>query len=64
MGKQIIRILKNKADKLREIYPDKFSEDFEKNKDFLKTLDVFDYSKQDRNLCAGYLSREMKKSEK
>ena len=64
MGKQTTRILKNKAEKLIEFYPDKLSTDFEKNKEFLNTLGLFKYSKQDRNLIAGYITKATKKVEK
>lgn len=64
MGKQTTRILKNKAEKLIEIYPGKFGTEFEKNKEFLNTLGLFKYSKHDRNLIAGYIARAAKKSEK
>ena len=64
MGKQTTRILKGKAEKLIEIYPDKFSTEFEKNKEFLNILGLFKYSKHDRNLIAGYIARAAKKSEK
>ena len=64
MGKQTTRILKNKGEKLIDIYPDKFSIDFEKNKEFLNSLGPFKYSKHDRNIVAGYIARAAKKSEK
>ena len=57
MGKQTTRILKGKAEKLYAMYPTEFTEDFEKNKLALNATGLFDYSKTDRNVVAGYISR-------
>ena len=57
MGKQMTRILKGKAEKLYAMYPVEFTEDFEKNKAALNRTGLFDYSKTDRNVVAGYLTR-------
>ena len=54
MGKQRSKILRNKANQLYELYPDKFADDFEKNKQVLKDLGIFN-SAVDRNICAGIL---------
>lgn len=56
MGKQTTGILKKKAEKLYSMYPADFSEDFEKNKEALNSTGLFNYSKKDRNLVAGYIS--------
>ena len=57
MGKQTTGILKRKAEKLYSMYPGEFSNDFEKNKLVLSSTGLFDYSKSDRNIVAGYISR-------
>jgi len=56
MGKQTTGILKKKAKKLYSMYPTEFSEDFEKNKLALNRTGLFNYSKKDRNLVAGFVS--------
>ena len=56
MGKQTTSILKKKAKKLYFMYPTDFSEDFEKNKGVLNQTGLFNYSKKDRNLVAGFIS--------
>lgn len=61
MGKQTTRILKGKAEKLYAMYPTDFTEDFEKNKLALNSTGLFEYSKTDRNVVAGYLARLVKK---
>ncbi|MCK4327200.1 MAG: 30S ribosomal protein S17e [Candidatus Diapherotrites archaeon] len=57
MGKQTTGILKKKAEKLYSMYPIEFGNDFEKNKEILNSTGLFDYSKSDRNIVAGYISR-------
>ena len=57
MGKQTTGILKKKAEKLYSMYPQEFSNDFEKNKEILNSTGLFNYSKSDRNIVAGYISR-------
>jgi ribosomal protein S17E len=55
LGKQKTSILKRKAAKLYELYPEIFSDDFNKNKEALKKLNIFKHSKGDRNMVAGFL---------
>ncbi len=57
MGKLMTRILKGKAKKLKDMYPNDFDENFEHNKETLTKLGFFDYSKTDRNLVAGQIAR-------
>ncbi len=64
MGKQTTGILKTKAEKLYNMYPTEFSEDFEKNKEVLNGTGLFEYSKSDRNIVAGYLSRLIQQKNK
>ncbi len=59
MGKQSTRVLKRKAKQLLDLFPDKFTDDFEHNKNVLKELHIFDYSKKDRNIVAGIITREI-----
>ena len=63
MGKQSSKVLKVKARELYEIYKDKITEEFDKNKAFLNDLHIFDYSKSDRNIVAGFLTK-LKKRDK
>jgi ribosomal protein S17E len=63
MGKQLTNILKSKAEELYAHYPDKFTEDYKENKEVIKKTGLFDYSKRDRNLVAGYITRLKQKEE-
>ena len=54
MGKQRSKILRRKAEELFEMYPEKFSDDFEKNKKELEELKIFP-TKISRNIVAGIL---------
>ncbi|MEM4598197.1 MAG: 30S ribosomal protein S17e [Candidatus Diapherotrites archaeon] len=59
MGKAVPRIIKNRAKELLELYPEKFSTDFEKNKASLKELGV-QLTKLEINLTASYIARLIK----
>lgn len=48
------KILRKKAKELFELYPDKFSNDFEHNKQVLKEMDIFP-TKTPRNIVAGLI---------
>ena len=54
MGQVKNLFIKNLARELVEKYPDKFSEDFQKNKEELEKLIKLE-SKKIRNLLAGYI---------
>ncbi len=56
MGKAVPRIIKNRAKALLEAFPDKFSEDFEQNKQFIRSLQL-PFSKLEINLMAAYIAR-------
>ncbi len=56
MGKAVPKIIKHRAKILMEKFPDKFSDDFEKNKQFLKSLNL-PFSKLEINLMAGFIAR-------
>jgi small subunit ribosomal protein S17e len=62
MGKVRVSIVKRLAKEMLSKYPDRFSEDFEVNKEALSTLAVFP-SKKIRNQVAGYITR-LKKIER
>ncbi|MCD6523014.1 MAG: 30S ribosomal protein S17e [Candidatus Diapherotrites archaeon] len=64
MGKQMSKVLKAKAIKLFSMFPDKFTTDFEKNKQILDEYKIFSYSKVDRNIVAGYITRIKTMTEK
>ena len=55
MGKQSSKILRTKAKELQALYPDKFTTDFDKNKEALNELEIFP-SKISRNIVAGMLT--------
>ena len=61
MGKAVPRGIKVKAEQLLTRFPDDFSEDFEKNKAFLDSLDLGFY-KSTRNLIAGHIVGTKRKS--
>ncbi len=63
MGKQRTRIVKRKAEKVFEKRKDGFTEDFKKNKEVLKGMDL-PLSKVDRNIMAGYLTSLVAKEKK
>jgi small subunit ribosomal protein S17e len=54
--------IKKLAMKLLKVYPDRFSTDFEQNKQVLKELGIID-SKRIRNRVAGYIVRLKKREE-
>ena len=54
MGKQRSKILYRKAQELYDLYPEKFTNDFEENKKVLKEMEVFP-NKVSRNIAAGIL---------
>ena len=57
MGKLLSKNFKNKAEKLFQIYPEKFKDDFGANKSILSQELKLPYSKTIINLMAGYLCR-------
>lgn len=63
MGKQMTRILKTKAKQLYSLYPEKFTDNFGDNKKGIDELSLFGYSKIDRNMVAGFITR-LKANEK
>ncbi len=56
MGKAVPRLIKQRAKKLLEAYPEELSKDFEKNKQFLKSLEL-PFSKTELNLISGFVVR-------
>ena len=56
MGKAVPKGIKRKAEYLLKAYPEKFSKDFEKNKQTLKDLEL-PLSNQSRNWVAGFITR-------
>ncbi len=54
MGKQRSKILHRKSKELYELFPEKFTTDFEENKKALNELDIFP-NKISRNIVAGIL---------
>jgi|GEM_PF-1730594 len=61
MGKAIPRIIKTRAKQILALYPDKFSTDFAKNKEFLRSLKV-QLTKLEINLTASYIARLLKQN--
>ncbi|MCX6798623.1 MAG: 30S ribosomal protein S17e [Candidatus Diapherotrites archaeon] len=60
MGKAVPKSIKMRAEVLLLRFPDKFSGDFEKNKEIVNQLDL-PFSKFDRNMVAGFITRTMNK---
>lgn len=58
MGKAVPKAIKARAETLIKMFPGKFSKDFEKNK---RVIDAFElqFSKTDRNIIAGFITRKM-----
>lgn len=63
MGKAISHAVKVKARDIVEIFPDQFSKDFRKNKEFYNSLNL-PFSKVTGNLICGMITRTFKKKEK
>jgi small subunit ribosomal protein S17e len=61
MGRIKSKWMKTVASRLIEAHPDKFSKDFDNNKDALNELNLFD-EKRARNKIAGTLVKKMKKT--
>ncbi|MCX8158317.1 MAG: 30S ribosomal protein S17e [Candidatus Diapherotrites archaeon] len=61
MGKAVPKIIKTRALQLIELYKDKFTTDFYKNKEFVKSLEL-PLSKTTVNKIVGYITRVMKKA--
>ena len=62
MGKQLTGVLKSKAKSIYGNNKDEFNTDYEENKKKLAESKYFDYSKTDRNIIAGFITR-LKKAE-
>jgi len=60
MGKVKNKIIKRIARMLVKVYPDKFNESFENNKNVLKNMSELKLSKKQRNQVAGYIVRLIK----
>jgi len=58
MGRIKTTAIKRFAERLMQIYPDKFGKDFETNKEVLKEVTDIK-SKKLRNIIAGYITRKM-----
>lgn len=63
MGKAIPNMIKSKCNDLLEALPNAFSNDFEKNKQVIHALEL-PWSKKQKNLMAGYMTRLVKKKAK
>ncbi len=59
LGKVRPAYIKRTARKLLQLYPDKFTDDFEHNKKVVTELTIVD-SKRVRNRIAGYITRLVK----
>lgn len=54
MGKQRSKVLRRKAEEIYNMFKDKFSTDYEKNKKALNEMKIFP-NKIDRNIIAGVI---------
>lgn len=59
MGKAVPKNLKSRASILIKEFPEKFTIDFDKNKQFLNSLQL-PFTNEVRNLIAGYITRKVK----
>ena len=59
IGRIKLRFVKSTATELIKQHPDKFTASFEKNKEFLKELDIIQ-SVSTRNKIAGYAVKQVK----
>lgn len=59
LGKVRIELVKRTSKELVDRYPERFTANFEENKQFLKEIE-FTLSKRLRNRVAGYITRMMK----
>ena len=59
MGKAVPKSIKSRVEELMEFFPDKFSTDFDKNKELLNELGL-SISRFDRNMIAGFMTRKIK----
>jgi ribosomal protein S17E len=57
MGKAISRNVRAKAEETMKLFPKEVGKDFEKNKLFIKSLNM-PISKETVNLMAGYIARK------
>ncbi|MEM7819592.1 MAG: 30S ribosomal protein S17e [Candidatus Aenigmatarchaeota archaeon] len=62
MGNIRSKYIKKIAFELKNKYPEKFTNDFEKNKQALKELNIIN-EKVTRNRIAGYITRIMKRGD-
>jgi len=62
MGRIKPKFVKINARRLLEVYPDKFNDDFEHNKNVIKEMNLIS-SKKIINQLAGYITRLMRKKE-
>lgn len=62
MGKAVPRNIKQRANLLIEKFPDETTDDFEKNKEFINSMEL-PFSKKTRNLMAGFITRQKKQKE-
>ncbi|MFA4907546.1 MAG: 30S ribosomal protein S17e [archaeon] len=58
MGKAVPKGIKSRAETLLNFFPENFCESFEKNKEFIESLEM-SLSKQNRNWVAGFITRRM-----
>ena len=60
MGKAVPKIIKSRASQLIELYPDTFSKDYGKNKEFVSALDL-PLAKSSINKITGCITRTINK---
>lgn len=62
MGKTVSKVLRHQAEQIYEMHKDKFSPDFDQNKNALKGLGIYT-SKLNRDVVAGILCKLAKPKE-
>ncbi len=61
MGKAVPKGIKSRANLLIESFPETFTKDFDKNKEFVMQLKL-PFSKKERNVMAGFITRKVKQA--
>lgn len=63
MGKSVPKNIKRRSEYLLNSYPERFSTDFEKNKEVLAEMEL-PLSMQSRNWVAGFIARSLSEKQK
>lgn len=62
MGKSVPRGIKTRAEDLMKLYKEKFTTDYEKNREIVNSLDL-PFPKSWKNTMVGYITRKVKEKQ-